>query len=107
MMATASILTLKDVEQRAITLGEIMAAVSRALRIGTLDMVSTRRAYDIAEARQIFQWFARTYTGRSYPEIGRFCKRDHATVMHGFRKIEARKEALAPKLKAVARELGI
>ena len=107
MKAADWILTLEDDEQSGLTLAEIMAAVSKVTRVGKLDMMSTHRAAHIAEARQISQWFARTYTSRSYPEIGRFCKRDHATVVHGFRKIDARKSDLRPKLDAVAKELGV
>jgi chromosomal replication initiation ATPase DnaA len=103
----ASILTLTEVREYGPPLDVIMNAVSRALRIGRLDMMSHHRAYHIAEARQIFQWFARTYTARSFPEIGRFCKRDHCTVMHGYRKIERTKAAVWPKLAAVAKELNV
>lgn len=107
MTAQDAILTLSEVREYGPPLHDIMDAVSKALKIGKLDMMSTHRAYHIAEARHIFHWFARNYTARSYPEIGRFCRRDHATIIHGVKKVEASKARLWPKLAAVAQELGV
>ncbi len=44
--------------------------------------------------RQIGMYLAKTLTARSLPEIGRrFGGRDHTTVLHAIRKIEALKQA--------------
>ncbi len=40
--------------------------------------------------RQIAMFFARRYTGASFPEIGeKFGGKDHSTVIHAVRKIES------------------
>lgn len=55
------------------------------------DMKSVRRTAAIVNARQIAMYLAREITSRSLPEIGRrFGGRDHTTVLHAVRKIEAR-----------------
>jgi hypothetical protein len=93
---------------RAPKLKEILDAVSAVLRIGRLDLMSLRRAPHITQGRQIFYWFARYYTARSYPEIGLFCgKRDHSTVIHGVRKIDREFEALRPRMEAIAARIGV
>ncbi|WP_283807438.1 helix-turn-helix domain-containing protein, partial [Bradyrhizobium jicamae] len=44
-------------------------------------------------ARQIAMYLAKKITSRSLPDIGRrFGGRDHATVLHAVRKIEAKAE---------------
>jgi hypothetical protein len=93
---------------RAPTLKEILDAVSAVLRIGRLDLMSLRRAQHISQGRQIFYWFARYYTARSYPEIGLFCgKRDHSTVIHGVRKIDREFDGLRLKMEAIAARIGV
>lgn len=57
------------------------------------DMKSARRTGAIVNARQIAMYLARQITSRSLPEIGRrFGGRDHTTVLHAVRKIEAKLE---------------
>lgn len=107
MRATASILTLQDARATGPSLESILEAVEKVLRIGRKDMLSLHRAPHLSEARQIFYWFARVYTARSYPEIARFIKRDHCTVMYGVRKIEARKGEFWPEIKAIANVLRV
>jgi chromosomal replication initiation ATPase DnaA len=70
-------------------------------------VVGPYRFRDVAEARHIFYWFARVYTHRSFPEIARFINRDHATIMHGVRKVDQNLLALMPKLRAVANALNV
>ena len=41
-------------------------------------------------ARQESHWRAKKETSASYPAIGRFCNRDHSSVIVGARKHEAR-----------------
>jgi chromosomal replication initiator protein len=53
-------------------------------------MLSQRRTANVVRPRQIAMYLAKTLTMRSLPEIGRkFGGRDHTTVLHGVRKIEA------------------
>ena len=53
-------------------------------------MTSTRRSINIARPRQIAMYFCKLLTTFSYPEIGKnFGGKDHTTVMHAVKKIEA------------------
>jgi chromosomal replication initiator protein len=53
------------------------------------DLLSERRAREVARPRQIAMYLAKKMTPRSLPEIGRrFGKRDHTTVMHAVKKVE-------------------
>lgn len=76
--------------QRRITIDEIQKAVSNHFDVKQLDLVSQRRAVAIARPRQIAMYLAKRLTTRSLPEIGRkFGNRDHSTVIHAVRRIEA------------------
>ena len=54
------------------------------------DLLSSRRTANVVRPRQVAMYLAKTLTLRSLPEIGcRFGGRDHTTVLHAVRKIEA------------------
>ena len=49
------------------------------------------RRRPLVDARQVAMYVARNMTDLSFPDIGKaFGNRDHTTVMHAVRKIEAR-----------------
>ncbi|MCE7795743.1 chromosomal replication initiator protein DnaA [Sphingobium sufflavum] len=79
---------------RRITIDEIQRACAAHYRIDTSEMRSARRARAVARPRQVAMYLAKKLTPRSLPEIGRiFGGRDHSTVIHAVRTIEAlRKE---------------
>jgi chromosomal replication initiator protein len=53
------------------------------------DMMSARRAREVARPRQVAMYLAKKLTPRSLPEIGRrFGGRDHTTVMHAVKRID-------------------
>ena len=53
-------------------------------------MTSSRRSISIARPRQIAMYICKAITSFSYPEIGKaFGGKDHTTVMHAVKKIEA------------------
>jgi chromosomal replication initiator protein len=75
--------------KRRITIDEIQKRVSDHFRIRSAEMVSARRAREVARPRQIAMYLAKQLTPRSLPEIGRrFGGRDHTTVIHAVRQIE-------------------
>ena len=84
--------TLSDVlraNQRRVTIDEIQRKVSDHYRIRHAEMVSARRAREVARPRQIAMYLAKQLTPRSLPEIGRrFGGRDHTTVIHAVKQIE-------------------
>lgn len=75
--------------RRRITIDEIQKRVCEHYRIRTAEMVSARRAREVARPRQVAMYLAKQLTPRSLPEIGRrFGGRDHTTVIHAVRQIE-------------------
>jgi chromosomal replication initiator protein len=74
---------------RRITIEEIQKKVAAHYSIKLNDMVSHRRAREVARPRQVAMYLAKQLTSRSLPEIGkRFGDRDHTTVLHAVRRIE-------------------
>lgn len=75
---------------RSPTVVEIQTAVADHYRVTKLDLLSERRARAIARPRQVAMWLCKRLTTRSLPDIGRrFGGRDHTTVLHAVRRIEA------------------
>ena len=73
-----------------ITIDEIQRAVCAHYRLDKSEMASKRRVRAIARPRQVAMYLAKELTPRSYPEIGRrFGGRDHSTVIHAVRTVEA------------------
>ncbi|MCJ9430014.1 chromosomal replication initiator protein DnaA [Kordiimonas sp. A6E486] len=74
---------------RKLTIDEIQRAVADYFNLRLSEMLSERRARNIARPRQVAMYLSKQLTSRSLPEIGRrFGGRDHTTVMHAVRKIE-------------------
>ncbi len=79
---------------RRITIDEIQKACAAHYRIDHAEMRSQRRARAVARPRQIAMYLAKKMTPRSLPEIGRiFGGRDHSTVIHAVKTIEALRAA--------------
>ncbi len=73
-----------------ITIDEIQRAVCAHYKLDKSEMASKRRVRAIARPRQVAMYLAKELTPRSYPEIGRrFGGRDHSTVIHAVRTVEA------------------
>ncbi|GEQ99066.1 chromosomal replication initiator protein DnaA [Iodidimonas gelatinilytica] len=74
---------------RKINIDEIQKAVADHYNLRVTEMLSERRARNIARPRQVAMYLAKQLTQRSLPEIGRkFSGRDHTTVIHAVKKIE-------------------
>jgi chromosomal replication initiation ATPase DnaA len=59
-------------------------------RVNRRDIVGPSRLKELVEARHLAIYLCITITGLSYPQIGRyFGGRDHTSVLHAHRKIEA------------------
>jgi hypothetical protein len=93
-----------------LSIEEIQAAMARHYRMAQPDLISARRTADVVRPRQIAMFLAKNLTPNSLPVIGRkFGGRDHTTVLHAVRKIEAlrtRDSNLAGDLDAIARTLA-
>lgn len=76
--------------ERKLTIDEIQRKVAEHYKLRMADLLSARRARDVARPRQVAMYLAKRLTPRSLPEIGRrFGGRDHTTVMHAVKRIEA------------------
>ncbi len=72
-----------------LTVDRIQRAVCEEFGVTLTDMVSKRRARQIARPRQVAMYLSKKLTKRSLPDIGRrFGGRDHTTVMHAVKRID-------------------
>lgn len=86
-------------------IAEIQQAVACEFGVETFEMSSARRSRAVAHPRQVAMFLARALTPRSTPEIGRmFGGRDHSTVIHAIRSVEAR---LRDDDELAARTMGV
>ncbi len=77
-------------EPKRIKIEDIQRVVARQYNVSRSDLLSSRRTANVVRPRQVAMYLAKTLTLRSLPEIGRrFGGRDHTTVLHAVRKIEA------------------
>lgn len=68
----------------------ILEAVAEFYNMEPLAILSERRTQSVVTPRHVAMYLCRQMTTQSLPQIGRFFKgRDHTTVMHACRKIEA------------------
>jgi chromosomal replication initiator protein len=95
--------------EKRVTIDEIQKSVSEHYGMKQADLISERRNRAIARPRQAAMWLAKQLTTRSLPDIGRrFGGRDHTTVLHAVRRIEALKASdsqLARDLEILSRKL--
>lgn len=74
---------------RKVTIDEIQRQVAEYYNLRLTELLSPRRARNIARPRQVAMYLSKQHTSRSLPEIGRkFGGRDHTTVMHAVRKVD-------------------
>jgi chromosomal replication initiator protein len=78
------------VQARLVSIENIQKTVADYFKIRVADLLSKRRSRSIARPRQVAMALAKELTNHSLPEIGdAFGGRDHTTVLHGCRRIEA------------------
>lgn len=84
--ALRDLLALQD---KLVTIDNIIKTVAEYYKIKVADILSKRRTRSVARPRQMAMALAKELTNNSYPEIGNsFSGRDHTTVMHAVRKIK-------------------
>jgi chromosomal replication initiator protein len=77
-------------EQPPLRIGDILEAVSNHFGIRRQDLLGRKRNPSINHPRQVAMYLARRLTGLSLQEVGmHFDGRDHSTVLHAERSIEA------------------
>jgi chromosomal replication initiator protein len=77
-------------QDRQITIDNIQKTVANYYKLRVSDLTSAKRTRNIARPRQVAMALTKELTKASLPEIGNaFGGRDHSTVIHATRKIEA------------------
>jgi hypothetical protein len=93
-----------------LSIEEIQTAVERHCNVRRAELISARRSTAIVRPRQIAMFLSRHLTLHSLPVIGRkFGNRDHTTVLHAVRRIEALRshdQKVADDLDAISRALA-
>jgi len=75
-----------------LTMKAVGQIVSDYYGVRWADIISQRRTADVMRPRHVAMWMARHHTRLSLPEIGRrMGGRDHTTVLHGVKKIAAKR----------------
>lgn len=77
-------------EERPISIADIERAVADRYRLKSTLLRSKKRNKEIAHARHVAMYLARTLTNASLPQIGKsFGDRDHTSVLHACNKIKS------------------
>jgi len=84
---------LLSLQDKLVSLDNIQKTVADFYKIRVADLHSARRSRSITRPRQIAMALAKELTSHSLPEIGEaFGGRDHTTVIHAVRKVQALRE---------------
>src|SRR6202140_898036 len=96
-------------DPKKVKIEDIQKLVASHFNVSRADILSARRTASVVRPRQIAMYLSRLLTPRSLPEIGRrFGGRDHTTVLHAVRKIEAlvaKDVALSEEVESLKRQL--
>ena len=84
---------LLNVSENKVTVDLIQSLVCKFFKISKTEMLSSRRSRYLVRPRQTAIYLTKLLTTKSLPEIGRdFSNRDHTTVIHSIKTIEALKK---------------
>lgn len=104
----AAMLDTRDVHVRQTPVTLIVKTICAYYGVREQDLMAQRRTRTVVLPRQIAMYLARELTVKSMPEIGRrFGNRDHTTVLHAIRKIEARRADDAGLNAEIAELIGL
>ncbi|MEE1342788.1 MAG: chromosomal replication initiator protein DnaA [Lachnospiraceae bacterium] len=96
--------------KKEITPELIIAVVAEHFNITATDMISSRKSKEIAYPRQIAMYLCKKLTEKSLKYVGNYLgKRDHTTVLHGAKKIEAElqhNETLANTIDVIIKKIN-
>jgi chromosomal replication initiator protein len=97
---------LSETEEKLLTITDIECVVADHYKLNKNLLRSKKRNTEIAHARHVAMYLARTLTNASLPQIGKnFGDRDHTSVLHACNPIVDRKEA-PQNWSASARKIG-
>jgi len=96
--------------QAPVSVEDVVRAVCHHFNLRSSDLLGKDRHRSVAQARHVAIYLCRQRLKCSYPELGRhFGHRDHTSVMHAVKKVEALKATdadLRGHLDAIERKLG-
>lgn len=72
-----------------VKISDVRKTVGRYYDVPCAEMLGPKRNRHYARPRQLAMYFARVYTGQSFPAIGRHFNRDHTTVIHACKRVES------------------
>lgn len=81
---------------QSVSIADIKQRVANEFGIRVEDIDSRRRLASLAHPRQVAMFLARKHTNASLQDIGAAFGRDHSTVLHALRNVEAKMETDAP-----------
>ncbi len=101
-----TIADVQSTESAAVVTPELVVRyVCRYYGIEEVQLKSQNRSKNIAEPRQVAMYLTRTMLKMSLPDIGRFFERDHGTVSHSVKKVEAALKQKDSRLEGVIRDI--
>ena len=83
-----SLYSIPGIRSRKHTMNSIAEAISEVLHVPIETMKIKTRKFYVVRARQICAYFMRDY-GYTFGEIGGYFLKDHATIIHSVRTIDA------------------
>jgi chromosomal replication initiator protein len=99
---------LKDhLPTRLVTPLTVTRAVAREFGVTLPALRSSRRSQALVLPRQCAMWLSRKLCQVSYPELGTFFERQHSSVIHAVRKLEARLDKEPALRQRLARLEGV
>lgn len=93
LRAEIAALTTEPLPVRTPSLHQVITAVAEEFGVTTTMLLNATRAPLPALARHAAMAMLRRLTLLSLPQIGRHMRRDHTTVLHGIRRVEAMAKA--------------
>lgn len=97
------------VDQQRLEGREVLEAIATAYVVDVEQLPSRARNAHLAEARHVAFWILHRRQSWSLQAIGDWLDRDHSSVLHGVRRVDAdsRLRELAAQLHAAARAAGV
>jgi len=99
---------LRDVlpARRDVDVESIQRESARYFKVSLEELKQEKRTRQVAHARAMAMFLARTLTGASFPELARRFQKDHTTVLAAVRKVEKLREA-DPDVRQALEELTV
>ena len=78
-----------NLDRSPVDVNEIIKVVSTKLRVKVSDIKSEKRDRKITHARQLAMYISREMTDLSYPAIGNYFEKNHASVLQSYKRIKS------------------